>query len=135
MSRLTVRDTIRAELASFALVNSIDWFDSIDVYLDVTSEAWITARFTSDFVDKACVSGRKINESGLIEVIVFVKPGKGDAVAVGMCDKLQDYFLQADVLPVSIDSVTSASEFGAGDANRKFYACSIDISYFYSFTI
>ena len=135
MSRLIVRNRIRQELATFAAANSVVFHDSIDVYLDVTDDTWITAKFLSDFVDKNCISGRSINESGTIEVIVFVKPGHGDAVAVGLCDKLQEHFLITDIDPVSIDSVTSASEFGAGDASGKYYACSIDISYFYNFTI
>lgn len=134
MSRLAVRNKIRAELSAFAAANGTVFHPSIDVYLDVTDENWITCRFSSDFVDKACYSGEKINETGTVEVIVFEKAGQSDAFVVGMCDKLQDHFLTADTDPVDIESVTSASEMAAGDASGRYYGCSVDLSYFYNFT-
>ena len=133
MSSLAVRQALQTELENYLTAAGISFIETVnDVPVSKPSTTWATVKFSAYGNENFCYAAGKGRETGVADVMVYVRPGRGYTVAVGIADGLATHFNGFDNgAGVVVVNVVPANEATAGDDSGGWYGVLLGLEYQY----
>ena len=133
MSSTIVRQEIRAALQAWGAVQvpAVDWVETINANDRPPVGPWLTARFYGEPIQSLCLSGGANQESGTIDIFIFIPAGSGDAAATMLADAVGPHMMGLDLsaFGLEVSGYSPAADLFEGDAQGTHFGAIVSIEY------